>query len=128
MKNSDDDFGSRIGRILAQGTDRVDAKVGTRLQAARQRALDAIPATGKGWHLPGGHVLSMSGPGLRMLLAALALSLGLAGTYYWNLAQESQELEEIDSALLADDLPPNAYIDPGFRRWLERNSPASVQE
>jgi hypothetical protein len=128
MKSSDDDLGNRIGRALAEGSERVDVRVGMRLHEARRRALDAMPPAGSKWHWPGSDVLTMPGPTLRMVLAALALSLGLAGTYYWNLVKESQELEEIDSALLADDLSPNAYIDPGFRQWLERNSPGSVQE
>jgi hypothetical protein len=47
------------------------------------------------------------------------------GTYYWNHFEQAAENEEVDSALLSDDLPPAAYLDKGFQAWLERSSPAS---
>jgi hypothetical protein len=49
------------------------------------------------------------------------------GTYYWNAFEQVQENEEIDSALLADELPPSAYLDRGFHAWLERTSDSSSQ-
>ena len=36
--------------------------------------------------------------------------------------ERAAELEEIDSALLADDLPINAYLDKGFQAWLSEHS------
>jgi hypothetical protein len=63
----------------------------------------------------------------RMLLAVLALSVGATGTYYWNAFEQAREYEEIDSALLADELPPSAYLDRGFHAWLERASDSSSQ-
>jgi Na+-translocating ferredoxin:NAD+ oxidoreductase RnfE subunit len=66
-------------------------------------------------------------PSARSLLAVMALSVGIMGTYYWNAFQQSQEFEEIDSALLADELPPSAYLDRGFHVWLERASDSSSQ-
>jgi hypothetical protein len=63
----------------------------------------------------------------RKLLAIVALSVGAMGTYYWDAYEESQEYEEVDSALLADELPPSAYLDRGFHAWLERASDSSSQ-
>lgn len=37
--------------------------------------------------------------------------------------QQVSELSRIDSALLADDLPINAYTDKGFNAWLKQASP-----
>ena len=62
---------------------------------------------------------------VRMVLSILALLLGVVLTYYWNAFDEATANEEIDSALLADDLPPTAYLDKGFHAWLEKNSRAS---
>jgi hypothetical protein len=61
----------------------------------------------------------------RTVLAIMALTVGATGTYYWNAFAEAQEYEEIDSALLADELPPSAYLDKGFHAWLERGSDSS---
>jgi len=33
--------------------------------------------------------------------------------------QVAGELAAVDAALLADDLPPSAYADPGFARFVE---------
>jgi hypothetical protein len=63
----------------------------------------------------------------RTLLAIVALSIGATGTYYWNAFEQAQVFEEIDSALLADELPPSAYLDKGFHAWLERGSDSSSQ-
>jgi hypothetical protein len=63
----------------------------------------------------------------RSLLAVLALIVGATGTYYWNAFEQAREYEEIDSALLADELPPSAYLDRGFQAWLERASDSSSQ-
>jgi len=32
--------------------------------------------------------------------------------------QQIDEIEELDSALLSDDLPIDAYLDSGFVAWL----------
>jgi hypothetical protein len=63
----------------------------------------------------------------RSLLADMALCVGATGTYYWNAFEQAREYEEIDSALLADELPPSAYLDRGFHAWLERASDSSSQ-
>lgn len=61
---------------------------------------------------------------LRTLLAMLALLLGVSLAYYWNGFSQASDNAAIDTALLADDLPPNAYLDKGFQAWLEKDSPA----
>ena len=54
--------------------------------------------------------------------AMLALLLGVSMAYVWNGYSQASENEEIDSALLADDLPPSAYLDKGFQAWLEKDA------
>jgi hypothetical protein len=38
----------------------------------------------------------------------------------------AQDLAEIDSAILADDLPPAAYTDPGFAQFLKNRLDVTV--
>ena len=52
---------------------------------------------------------------------ALALTLGLIAIDKLNLTQRIEAAAEIDAALLADDLPPSAYADPGFAEFLKQS-------
>jgi hypothetical protein len=52
----------------------------------------------------------------------VGLAVGVAGVSVWNEFEKAAENEEIDSALLADDLPINAYLDKGFQAWLSEHS------
>ena len=61
-------------------------------------------------------------PRARTTLALVMLTLSVTGAYYWSHFQEAEENEEIDSALLSDDLPINAYLDHGFHAWLAQPS------
>lgn len=127
--NEDTKFGYKTRQILNQGVDNLDHEVAGRLHAARQIALRSQRLSVGG--------LSVAGIGgtagfaflsnARSLIAVMALSVGAMGTYYWNAFDQAQEYEEIDSALLADELPPSAYLDRGFQVWLERTSDSSSQ-
>lgn len=127
--NEDTEFGYKARQILNQGLDSLDGSVAGRLHQARQAALNNQRVQVRGLRLAGiGHtvehaLLSKA----RMLLGVMALSVGAAGTYYWDAFEQAREYEEIDSALLADDLPPSAYLDRGFDAWLERASNSSSQ-
>jgi hypothetical protein len=59
---------------------------------------------------------------LAAILPLLALVMGLITI---NLLQEqnsSDEIAEIDAALLTDDLPPAAYADQGFAQFIKIHS------
>jgi hypothetical protein len=45
---------------------------------------------------------------------------GGAAIYAWQQNQRAAELEEIDSQLLTDDLPIDAYLDRNFQNWLKK--------
>lgn len=91
-------------------------------RARRERASGAAPFMAGG----GLAVLGRLGPWwprLGALLPALVLAAGVV----W-VAQEAQREQlsvaaEIDTALLADDLPPAAYADPGFVAFLKLEQP-----
>ena len=127
--NEDTEFGYRTRQILNHGLDTLDRKVSTRLHAARQEALKVQRMPVAGVRLAGiGHILEFAFfSQARNLLAIVALTIGATGTYYWNAFEQAQEYEEIDSALLSDELPPSAYLDRGFHAWLERASDSSSQ-
>jgi hypothetical protein len=68
-----------------------------------------------------------SGPGgwlqrIGTVLPLLALLGGLYGIDQWSLRESVLAAAEVDALLLADDLPPAAYTDPGFSEFLR--SPA----
>ncbi len=125
----DKEFGYKTRQILNEGLDHLDGKIARRLHESRQSALT------KQRQAIGVLRLAGLGQGLdfdfaahaRTLLAIVALSIGATGTYYWNAFEQAQVFEEIDSALLADELPPSAYLDKGFHAWLERGSDSSSQ-
>lgn len=55
--------------------------------------------------------------------AAIALAVlvtGLMGIYHDEQQHHIQEAAEMDAAVLSDELPPNAYLDPGFRNYLHK--------
>ncbi len=127
--NEDAEFGYKTRQILNQGLDALDPEVAGRLHEARQVALKnqrmavgRVRVAGIG---QGGEFTFFSNA--RSLVAVMALTVGAMGTYYWNAFEQAQEYEEIDSALLADELPPSAYLDRGFHAWLERASDSSSQ-
>jgi hypothetical protein len=125
----DTEFGYKTRQILNQGLDTLDGKVAARLHQARQLALNSQRMPVVGLRLAGiGHTLELTFlANARNLIAVMALSIGAMGSYYWNAFEQAQEYEEIDSALLAGDLPPSAYLDRGFHAWLEHASDSSSQ-
>lgn len=127
--NGENEFGYKARQILNQGLDVLDRGVAVRLHQARQVALDSQRVPVRGLRLAGigsGVELAFFS-NVRSLLAVMALTVGATGTYYWNAFEQVQEYEEIDSALLVDELPPSAYLDRGFHAWLEHASDASSQ-
>ncbi len=60
--------------------------------------------------------------GTAMAALALALVVGLFAIDYRNVQVQIEATAEVDALLLADDLPPKAYSDVGFREYL-RASP-----
>lgn len=121
---NEQDFALRIKQELDQASHELPPAVRARLQAARRLALDRRPATVG--------ALSLAGIGRLMehrvrewlapvSIAAVLSVMVIAGSQL-TAAQRAMEMEEIDSALLSDDLPIDAYLDRGFVTWLKRDS------
>ena len=117
-------FGSRIRQILNQGAQQVQPGIAQRLAVARQRALErhaAEPALAWADNVTGEGV-GWAGLAARVLVP-LAMLVACAGAIYtWQQNQRAAEIEEVDSLLLTDDLPIDAYLDRGFQNWLKKHT------
>lgn len=122
----EEEFGLRIRARLNAGSANLSPDLSERLFEARQRALARHKAPIGGLSLAG--AAGFMGRQLfgmdfaRPMFAALALITVLMASDYATSLLRASRLEEVDSALLADDLPINAYLDRGFDAWL--SSPA----
>lgn len=118
-------FANRIRHALNQGM-RLDAPSAERLRAARERALAACrperrPALAWADNVLG-RLGGLGGLSLRVLLPIAVLALAIAATYAWQQDQRLAQIEEIDSMLLTDELPIDAYLDRRFEAWLKKRS------
>jgi hypothetical protein len=124
----------RIAARLSERADELPHDIGERLRVARQQAVDRARQLRKlsvapAWQAQGG-AAAMSGPPpwwLR-LASVVPLALLLVGLFLIQrtyLEQQISAAAEIDQAILTDDLPPQAYTDPGFAEYLK--SPRAVE-
>ena len=120
----------RMTALLNESADELPHDIAERLRFGRERALAAARHQRRQEATVVASTVSVSGraavmsgpPSLWLRLAsALPLVVLVAGLV---LIQQHHDLEqitaaaEIDSALLADELPPAAYRDPGFTEFL----------
>lgn len=114
-------FGFRVRQVLNQGVDDLAPQVANRLFESRQKALARQRVSVAGLSLAGvGHVVTESATShVRVALATFALLVGVTVSYCWNMYDQAAGNAEIDSALLADEVPFDAYIDQGFHEWLD---------
>lgn len=122
--NHEREFALRIRRYLDLGASRISTDTAGRLYQARQQALGRARVATGGVSLAGGGMVSAEGlwPALRAIFAFVALVAAIAGASLWNMDQNAAELAEVDTALLADDLPLAAFLDKGFVQWLAESS------
>jgi hypothetical protein len=113
-------FGSKVRHLLNQGT-HLKPAVERRLAEAREAALSRQrPEPALAWADNVTGSVGWSGLALRILLPLALLVASGAALYTWQQNQRAAELEEIDSMLLGDDLPIDAYLDRGFQNWLKK--------
>jgi len=48
---------------------------------------------------------------------------GILSYQYWQAEQQAHDIEETDAAILASELPIEAYLDEGFQAWLKHSEP-----
>ena len=120
-------LGLRVAEHLSASNRALDGHVLERLRSARLQALGVSDAGMQGgmsdlllaWRVRLRLLLSPVMSSSAMLLLVLALF--FAGGQ-WSDTQRLVAQQAVDTALLIDDLPIEAYLDPEFRAWLARES------
>jgi hypothetical protein len=116
-----DDLARRIVQHLDASLDELPATVTGRLHAARREALRRARPTARvkrGWLR---EWVSAHGIAVRVAVPAAFAAAVAAGLLYWQVSSHHESVE-LDTALLADELPIHAYTDPGFDAWLQHSS------
>jgi hypothetical protein len=135
--SAQDRFGRQLAACLDASAKELPHDITERLRVARLQALGRyreVQACETGHLAVGGGVAALGPrdgdnglwPRLVSLIPLLALVAGLVAIQIFGADEIAQELAEIDAAILADDLPPDAYADPGFAQFLRaRLNPAT---
>lgn len=137
-----DRFALRVTARLTSGTADLPYDISERLRASRMQALAkrkvvAVPVQRSA---PASVVVSMGrsaalgrggeggGNWWNAIVSAVPLLALVVGLVVINTAQDERsanDVAEVDSALLTDDLPPAAYADPGFVQFLKTSAHTS---
>lgn len=124
-------FALRVAARLSEASEKLPHDLSERLRVAREQAvararqLQLTQAAAVGVHHAGQGSLALSPPPslwlrLASLMPMLLLLAGLVLIQHLHARAEIHAAAEIDAALLADDLPPEAYEDPGFALFLRQ--------
>jgi hypothetical protein len=128
MNQPEHELANKIVQHLNYGVDQLEPRARARLFAARQSALShyreqPVAVAGLAW---AGQVATRITDhryaSTRQLAAISLLVVALAGVAYWQSNGVTNEATDIDTGLLTDELPINAYLDKGFDSWLKRSS------
>ncbi len=117
-------------RLAARLDTPLSHDISERLRAARVRAVAARRVSTIQVQANGTLTLSSAQDALRpwgwlaSLLPLVALMVGLITLKQLQDERRANEVAEIDTAMLTDDIPPSAYTDPGFLRFLKMPLPA----
>jgi hypothetical protein len=130
-------FGSRLASSLTERAEAVPHDVTERLRVSRERAV-TLARQNLSQRAPARRTvfLGVSHQGLAQLgqgdgfwlrlaswMPLAILVAGLVLIQQWNDREQVLAAAEIDAVLLADDLPPAAWSDPGFREYLKAPPP-----
>lgn len=117
------EIAERIVTRLDDNLAELPAPVVQKLQTARQAAMAAYGDRREVNHSREGRTLVgwFLGQGLttRLALPAAVVLASLTGLIYWQMSNHHEE--EMDTGLLAGELPLHAYTDPGFETWLKHS-------
>ena len=129
MQTIQNQFGLRIAAHLDAAVADLPHDISERLRAARTRAVAAravsVQTSSQTGVQNGVAILHGGDEGLNIwnrigsLLPLIALVAGLATIKNFVDDDRANQLAEVDAVILADDLPPSAYADPGFLQFLK---------
>lgn len=127
---------AHVGALLTQAAAELPPGVEARLRAAREQALAAArqgarqAAAAPNASPPRPGFVWAAGAALQRWLlgfgAAVPAAVLLAGGWLlagYDLREHADIAATVDVALLADELPPEAYADPGFVAFLKLHQP-----
>ena len=129
MQTIQNQVGLRIAAHLDAAVADLPHDISERLRAARTRAVAAravsVQTSSQTVVQNGVAILHGGDEGLNIwnrigsLLPLIALVAGLATIKNFVDDDRANQLAEVDAVILADDLPPSAYADPGFLQFLK---------
>lgn len=128
-----DRLGLRVAARLSDATYELPHDISERLRVSRVQALAKrkiyTPKTATSIALSGGAAVMTFGnerfSGWNRIASAVTLLALVVGLIAINMIQNenrANEIAEIDTALLMDDLPPLAYADDGFAHFLKQSA------
>jgi hypothetical protein len=131
-----DRLARQVAAQLDQGLRELPHDISERLRAARTRAVAArrqpVAVLATGARVQKGTLALEGGPDklrfwgwMGSLLPLVALCLGLFAIHSFQNDWRADELATVDAALLTDELPPTAYTDPGFLRFIRAGAQES---
>jgi len=133
-------FALRVTARLSSGTAELPYDISERLRASRMQALAKRKVVASVRRTAPAVVVMGAGPTATLgrggeggswwnaLVSAVPLLALVVGLVAINIAQDERsanDVAEVDAALLTDDLPPEAYADPGFVQFLKTSVPAN---
>ena len=124
-------FAKAVTSRLSEGTDNLSHEITERLKAARALAASrrriVSVQTPVLVSVSGGEATLNWDDGegwwnrLASVLPLIALVVGLISIGVLQDEMRAKEIAEVDAELLIDDLPPQAYTDPGFAQFVRAN-------
>lgn len=127
-------FGLRVASALTRQGEATGHDISERLRVAREQALERARMSRRAAVSLGStatQVMGVSASGaavlggrpmwwtrLASMMPLVTLVVGLVLIDQWHDRAQINAAADVDSALLADDLPPTAYSDPGFVEFL----------
>ena len=130
--SSVDRMGQALARRLNEHATELPHDISERLRSARMQALSQrkrepvkvmapqLAMAGLNVQMPQDEGLSLWSR-LASALPLIVLMAGLAGIHVFQNEYRANEIASLDAELLTDDLPPDAYTDPGFLVFLKSN-------
>jgi len=134
-----DQFGRRLAARLDVSAQNLSHDIGERLRVARMQAIAAKRAPA--WETATAANIQIQGNLASLqfdfndgnlwnkfasFLPIAALVIGVFVVFNFQDNQITSELAEVDAKLLLDDLPPTAYTDPGFLKFLQTTNDFST--
>ncbi len=133
-------WGASLASVLSERSGQLPHDISERLRFGREQALEEARAARRtapvlagasavsvvGTSRNGVLMMGASAPWWQRALGVLPLVVlvsGLVLIQQWSVQEQVMAAADFDAVLLADDLPPAAYSDPGFGEYLRTASP-----